>query len=516
MDVELGPAAAVHRLARYAPDTPSLVYEERTFTAAEVDDRAARIAAALAGGGVRAGDRVGYVGLNSATLLFTYLACARLRAVFVPVNFRLAAAEIGEVLDDAGVHTVIAEPGHHPLVDTGVARRHLLVDDDPAVPANGRPVAGWTPLSAALTGDPPPPAHCRGDDLAVLLYTSGTTGRAKGVMLTYGNIWWNDRNFDAATATHPDDVALVVAPLYHVGGLNSFTLRILARGGTVILRRGFDPARVAADIERHRVSGMFAVPVMYSALIRTPAFIHCDRSSLRAVMVAGAPVPPALISEYAELGILLQQAWGLTETAPMATCLPTARTLAKVGSAGIPAPYTEIRLVRPGTAEEITSPRTRGEVCVRGPNVTPGYWNNPDATAAAFDEAGWFHSGDIGELDDDGYLYIVDRLKDMIISGGENVYPAEVERVLVNYPGVLDVAVVGAPDERWGETVVAVLACEPATEPTVEQVGRFAAGQLARYKIPTQVLRTDTLPRSPSGKLDKLTIRAWAHDQLRR
>jgi fatty-acyl-CoA synthase len=516
MNLDLSPAATVGRLARYAPDTPSLVYEERTFTAAEVDDRAARLASVLAAGGVRPGDRVGYVGLNSATLLFTYLACARLRAVFVPVNFRLAAAEVGQVLDDAGVHTVIAEPGHCSLVDSGIARQHLLIDDDPVVPVRGEPAPPWRRLSTMNAVDPPPPLVCHAEDLALLLYTSGTTARAKGVMLTYGNIWWNDRNFDAAAATHPDDVALVVAPLYHVGGLNSFTLRILARGGTVVVRRGFDPERVAADIERYRVSGMFAVPVMYAALLRTSAFVHCDRSSLRAVMVAGAPVPPGLIAEYAEHGIPLQQAWGLTETAPMATYLPIAQTLAKLGSAGIPAPYTEIRLVRPGTLEEITAPRVRGEVCVRGPNVTPGYWNSPDATAAAFDDAGWFHSGDIGELDADGYLSIVDRLKDMIISGGENVYPAEVERVLVDYPGVLDVAVVGAPDEKWGETVVAVLACEVAAEPTVEQVGRFATGKLARYKVPTQVLRTDTLPRSPSGKLDKHTIRAWAHDQLRR
>jgi acyl-CoA synthetase (AMP-forming)/AMP-acid ligase II len=394
--------------------------------------------------------------------------------------------------------------------------RYLLIDDDPTVPVTGDPAPPWRRLSTALDATTDmPPQPCSAEDLAVLLYTSGTTGRPKGVQLTYGNLWWNDRNFDAATATHPDDVGLIVAPLYHVGGLNGFALRILTRGGTVIVRRGFDPERVADDIERYRVSGMFAVPVMYAALLRTPRFVHCDRSSLRAVMVAGAPVPPGLIADYAKHGMTLQQAWGLTETAPMATYLPTGRTAAKLGSAGIPAAYTEIRLVRPGTAEEITEPRVRGEICVRGPNVTPGYWNNPTATAEALRD-GWFHSGDIGELDEDGYLYIVDRLKDMIITGGENVYPAEVERVLVDYPGVLDIAVVGAPHEKWGETVVAVLTCEPGTEPTAEQLAGFAAGRLARYKLPTRVLVTDSVPRSPSGKLDKLTIRTWVHDQVGR
>ncbi|HEV2778702.1 MAG TPA: AMP-binding protein [Actinophytocola sp.] len=518
--MDLSPASAVHRLARYLPDAPSLVYGERTFTAVEVDGRAARLATLLAVGGVRAGDRVAYTGLNSATLLITYLACMRLRAVFLPVNFRLAAEEVGRVLDDAGAHTVIAEEGHRSIVDKVAGavpvRRYLLVDDDPAVPVTGDPSPPWRRLSAALdatTGTPAPPQPCRADDLAALLYTSGTTGRAKGVMLTYGNLWWNDRNFDAVTATGPDDVGLVVAPLFHVGGLNGFALRIMARGGTVVVRRGFDPERVAADIARHRVTGMFAVPVMYAALLRPPAFVDGDRSSLRTTMVAGAPVPPGLITEYAEHGIMLEQAWGLTETAPMATHLPAGRTMAKLGSAGIPAPYTEIRLVRPGTLEEITEPHVRGEICVRGPNVTPGYWNNPAETAAAFDDAGWFHSGDIGELDPDGYLYIVDRLKDMIITGGENVYPAEVERVLVDYPGVLDVAVVGAPHETWGETVVAVLSCAQGASPTVEDLAEFAGGRLARYKLPTRVLVRESLPRSPSGKLDKPSLRAWVRDR---
>jgi fatty-acyl-CoA synthase len=515
--VDLSPAATVHRLARYAPHTPSLVYGDTTFTAAEVDGRAARLAAVLASGGVRPGDRVAYLGLNSATVLFTYLACIRLRAVFVPVNFRLAAAEVAHVLNDAGPHTVIAEDGHRSIVDSVAAtvpvHRYLLIDDDPVVAVTGEPASRWQNLSAAPHGEVAPPLPCHAEDLALLLYTSGTTGRAKGVMLTYGNVWWNDRNFDTATANHPGDVGLVVAPLYHVGGMNGFCMRILAKGGTVVLRRGFDPEQVAADIQRYRVTGMFAVPAMYATLLRTPAFLAADRSSLRAVIVAGAPVPPGLVTEYAKHGMTLQQSWGLTETAPMATYLPAPLTTAKAGSAGIPAPYCDVRLVRPGSTEELTEPRVRGEVCVRGPNVTPGYWNNPTATAEAFDDTGWFHSGDIGELDEDGYLYIVDRLKDMIITGGENVYPAEVERVLADFPGMLDVAVVGAPHEKWGETVVAVVTCEAGAKPTVDRLAEFAATRLARYKLPTRVMELESLPRSPSGKLDKPTIRTWVRDR---
>jgi fatty-acyl-CoA synthase len=248
---------------------------------------------------------------------------------------------------------------------------------------------------------------------------------------------------------------------------------------------------------------------MYSALTRAPGFATADLSTLRSAIVAGAPVPPQLIRNYEEHGILLQQAWGLTETAPFACYLPAGLTAQKAGSTGVPMPYTQIRIVDPATGAGVQDADTRGEICVRGPNVTPGYWNNPEATRAAFDDAGWFHSGDIAHRDKDGFYYIVDRLKDMIISGGENVYPAEVERVLAAYPGVLEAAVIGVPHPKWGETVLAVLTCEPGTAPTLEEVRAFTGGHLARYKLPTQVLIAEQLPRNGSGKLVKSELRRW-------
>jgi fatty-acyl-CoA synthase len=227
---------------------------------------------------------------------------------------------------------------------------------------------------------------------------------------------------------------------------------------------------------------------------------------VRTIVVAGAPVPPFLIQQYAEHGLWLQQAWGLTETAPFATHLPVERTLDKLGSAGIPMPHTEIRVVDPATNEPV-SPGTRGEVVVRGPNVTPGYWEDPEVTRAAFDDEGWFHSGDIGYLDEDGYLFIVDRLKDMIISGGENVYPAEVERALADMPGLADVAIIGTPDRAWGETVVAVVSLAEGAAVTLADVREYAAARLARYKLPRQMRIVATVPRNASGKLDKPAIR---------
>ncbi|MCX4530932.1 SDR family NAD(P)-dependent oxidoreductase [Streptomyces sp. NBC_01669] len=321
------------------------------------------------------------------------------------------------------------------------------------------------------------------------------------------NLWRNAVNVDTMVDTRPGHVNLALAPLFHIGGLNALTLRTLTRG-VVVVRRSFDPEQCLADLVAHRVTSIFAVPAMFAALTRAPGFREADLSALRAVIVAGAAVPPQLIRDYAEShGVLLQQAWGLTETAPFATYLPAARTLEKTGSAGLPMPYTEVCLMVPGGGGVIDEPQVRGEICVRGPNVVAGYWNNQQATREAFDDAGWFHSGDIGYRNEDGHYYVVDRLKDMIISGGENVYPAEVERVLSSFPGVHEVAVVGIPDPKWGETVVAVLTCEPGVEPTLQEVRDFGSGRLARYKLPTRVVLAPELPRNASGKLVKGQVR---------
>lgn len=511
MTVNINPAAAVAANAGYFGDDVVIRYDGGDLTYAELDDRAARLATVLADGGVRDGDRVAYVGLNSATFVVTMLAAFRLGAIYVPVNFRLAGPELEVVLDRSGAVVVVAEEGHRALVDqvrdATALERFLLVDDDPAVPV-GDPADGWeawSPLLAAAL--PMVTVVDRGfDDPAALLFTSGTTGLPKGVILTHGNIWWNSVNVDSRLDARRGDVTYAGAPLFHIGALNSFALRMIVRGGTVAIARAFDPQRFLDDIVEHRVNTMFVVPAMLSAVARLPGVFDIDFSSVRAIVVAGAPVPPAMIREFADHGVLLQQAWGLTETAPFATHLPGEHTLSKTGSAGIPMPYTDVRVVDTDTGEPAPV-GSAGEIIVRGPNVTPGYWNNPEATAAAFDADGWFHSGDIGYLDEDGFLFIVDRLKDMIILGGENVYPAEVERVLAAMPGVADVAIVGTPDPEWGETVVAVLSLENGATVTLDDVREYAASGLARYKLPRRLEVVTAVPRNASGKLDKVSIR---------
>lgn len=516
--VDISPVGALRRRAQY-PTAPALLYESQEISAAQLASNVAEFAAGLAARGLRRGDRIAYLGHNSAVFFETLFAAATLGAVFVPINFRLAADEVRHILTDSGAHTLVVEEGHRELVEAVLndvpARQHLLVDTDPRCPATAVPAAVWTPLSELLGGGRPgpEPVALYDDDLAMLMYTSGTTGRPKGVMLTHGNIWWNAVNVACAVGTRCDDVNLAIAPLFHIGGLNALTLGTLLSGGTVVLRRGFDPGQCLEDLVRHRVSSFFAVPAMYAELARVPGFAEADLGALRSATVAGAPVPSQLIEDYRARGVLLQQGWGLTETASFATYLPAALTEERTGSAGAPMPYTEICLTDPVTGARVREADVSGEICVRGPNVTPGYWNNPDATHAAFDEAGWFHSGDIAYRDAEGYYYIVDRLKDMIISGGENVYPAEVERVLAACPGVLEAAVIGVPDPKWGETVVAVLTCEPGTVPTLEEVRAFTGRHLARYKLPTRVLVTGHLPRNASGKLVKSEIRRWVASQ---
>lgn len=516
---DISPIPQIRRHALLHGHKIAITYEGREVSYAVLYEYVGRYAAALRADGVGPGDRVAYLGMNSLAFVVTYFASVWVGAAFVPVNFRLAAAEIHSVLQDARPDVIVAEPVHAELVDPILAdaavRRALLVDDDPSLTAAGEVSDAWESFGDFIGKEEPlrewvPQSD---DDLAALLYTSGTTGRPKGVMLTHGNIWWNWANVDAVVDTRVDDVTLAVAPLFHIGGLNAFTLRTVTRGGTVVIRRAFDPEQTVRDLVELKVNTMFLVPAMLAAIERVPAFADADLSALRSTVAAGAPVPPALIARYAEKGVLLQQAWGLTETAPFATYLEASMTETKLGSCGVAMPYTSVKVVDPSALTTVDAPSQTGELWVSGPNVSKGYWNNPDATAAAFTPDGWFRTGDIGFADEDGYLFIVDRLKDMVISGGENVYPAEIENVLNARSDIADVAVIGVPDERWGEAVCAVVVLAAgAAAITLDELREFTAESLARYKLPTQLVCVDSVPRNGAGKLDKVLIRQLVKD----
>ncbi len=512
MTVNISPVAHLRRHATFHPDRTAIIYEDRIVSYRELHAHVGSLATSLAGRGVTSGDRIAYLGQNSLTFMLALLSSAWIGATFVPLNFRLAPPEVAELLHNASPSVIIAEPAHAATLDVASLpgdAQLFVVDDDPAAGDAGPHLNAWAPFSPLLhTPDEATPARVlTDDDLALILYTSGTTGHPKGVMLTHGNLWWNVLNMDSFMERRFDDVYLSVAPLFHIGTLNTFTLGAIARGATNVIRRTFDPAATLRDLTTLPVNGVFAVAAMYQAIARTEGFAEADLSHLRLAVAAGAPVPPALLETYQAKGVPMQQAWGLTETAPCATYLEAAQAIRKVGSAGIPMPYGDVRVSDLETLEPVTEPGVLGELWVRGPNVSIGYWDNPEATTGAFLEDGWFRSGDIGYRDTDGYFYIVDRLKDMIISGGENIYPAEIERVLNAHPDLIDAAVVGSPDEKWGEVVVAVVCVTYERTVLLEDLREFCSARIARYKLPTRMLVLDELPRNGTGKLDKMRIR---------
>jgi fatty-acyl-CoA synthase len=480
------------------PMRRALTFEGATWSYGELQHRIDCVANNLQIGGVRHGDRVGFLGLNQPAFFEVMFAASRIGAIFVPLNFRLTGAELAFIITDAGIHTLVADGAHRPVIDSIRAEipvRRFLCEE---------PTDTW----AALDGEPPlevaEPVHA--DEVALIMYTSGTTGLPKGAMLTHANLWWNNTNALHQMDILQSDVTLVVAPLFHIGGLNVTTLVTWQKGGEIILHRSFDPAACLEDIGRYGVTTMFGVPAMFLFMSQLPTFNDADLTSVRMFICGGAPVPEPLIKLYNGRGISFNQGYGLTETAPLVSFLGPEHSLEKVGSAGRAPLFTQVRLVD-DEGDVITAPQQNGEVCVRGPNVMKGYWRRPEATALVVDPEGWFHTGDVGYFDDDGFLYIADRVKDMVITGGENVYPAEVENVLHEHPLIDDVAVIGLPDERWGEAVVAIVVPANGPDITLEDLRDFAGARLARYKLPTRLETVDELPRNPAGKILKFQLR---------
>ncbi|RRO20782.1 long-chain-fatty-acid--CoA ligase [Saccharopolyspora rhizosphaerae] len=492
----------ISRRAAATPNLPAITFTGTTLTYGELADRIDRLAAELAAGGVGQGDRVGYAGLNDREFLVALFASARIGAVFVPLNFRLTAPEMSYILGNAGVHTMLADTERAAVVEQvrteAGLQRTIAVTEAP----------GWEALPDLLAAREPlaEPVHPDADEVAVIMYTSGTTGRPKGAMLTHGNLFWNNVNALLIYDTSQQDVSLVGAPLFHIGGLNVTTLSTLQKGGHIVLTPTFDPVEALRLIEQHRVSTMFGVPAMFLFMSQVPEFESADLSSVRTFICGGAPAPKALIERYGQRGVTFVQGYGLTETAPLALVLRTDEVDAKIGAAGNQVlPLSDVRLV---DAENNSVPAgERGEICVRGPQVMAGYWKDKAATDAVIDAEGWFHTGDIGVVDDEGYVYVVDRVKDMVISGGENVYPAEVEDVLFHHPAIADVAVVGTPHDRWGEAVTAVAVLHPDATLSLEELREFAQGRLAGYKLPLRLEVVEELPRTSSGKIMKYRLR---------
>jgi fatty-acyl-CoA synthase len=396
-------------------------------------------------------------------------ACARLGLMLLPLSWRLTAPELQYQLDDAEPSLFLVEDEYEELaISTGKRHERLTAPVE----------TGTVPGNESVTGE----------DGLLLIYTSGTTGKPKGAVLSHRNCFWTNLSFDATTGVHGDDIVLQVLPQFHVGGWNVQALLAWLKGATVVLERQFDAERVLRLIEEKRVTTMMGVPPIYLFLAQHPRFHEADLSSLERAVVGGAPMPEALLETWAARGTAIVQGYGLTEAAPNVLCLPPEDAVRKLGYAGKPYPFVDVRL------------SDESELQVKGPNVFPGYWRNAEATAQAFTDDGWLRTGDIAEADDEGFYRIKGRLKEMYISGGENVYPAEVEAVLHEHPQVQDAAVVGVPHERWGECGVAFVV---ADGPTEEELVAWCEARLARFKVPSSIRFVGEIPRNSLGKIQK-------------
>ncbi|MGW1013739.1 acyl-CoA synthetase [Streptomyces termitum] len=499
------------RRARKTPDRVAVVHEDGTLTYRELNARVLRLAHALRTLGVTRGDRVAYLGPNHPAFLETLFAAGTLGAVFVPLNTRLTAPELAHNLADSGTTVLVHAPGQDDRARAAAAEADVRHRIALAGPDAGAP--GYEDLLAAAGSDPLDEPVAPGDP-CLIMYTSGTTGRPKGAVLSHANIIWNSVNVLVDTDLTGDEVTLVAAPLFHTAGLNMTCLPTLLKGGRVVLVGSFDAEGVLELIEELRVTYMFGVPTMYDAMAARPRWADTDLSSLRTLNCGGAPVPARTLAAYRDRGLALSQGYGMTEASPGVLFLDREDAAARAGSAGVPHFFTDVRLVRPDGTE--AGPGERGEILVQGPHVMTGYWGRPDATEAALapgDGTGgrWLRTGDVARLDEDGYAYIVDRVKDMFVSGGENVYPAEVEAVLLTHPAVAECAVVGVPDPVWGEVGRAVVVLRPGTPADGDALLAHLRGRLAAYKIPKSLVLADALPRTASGKILKPAVRAtWA------
>lgn len=506
----------------------AVIAGDRELSYVELAERSARLANALRDRGVGKGDRVAYLGENDPSFLETLFAAGLAGAVFVPLNTRLAPPEIQFQLRDSGavllVHSAaLAEPAERGSAGTAVVGR-IVVDDetgpDRTAPdggaGEGGMAAGGTVVEALeaviASGAVLPPDEPVGlDDAAMILYTSGTTGNPKGALLTHGNITWNCVNvlvdFDFAST----DVALMISTMFHVASLDMGVLPTLLKGGTVVLEAKFDPRRTLELIQRHRATTISGVPTTYQMLCEHPDWDATDLSSLNKLTCGGSAVPMRVLEAYERRGLRFSNGYGMTETAPGATTLPAARSRDKAGSSGLPHFFTEVRVADPVDPEAgPAAPGTVGELQIKGPNVIHQYWNRPETSADSYTADGWFKSGDMGYKDPDGFVFISDRLKDMIISGGENIYPAEVEQAIAELEAVGSVAVIGVPDEKWGEVPRAVVLLREGAQLTEEQLRSHLEGRLARFKIPKSVVFVAEMPRTASGKIRKADLRKLA------
>jgi fatty-acyl-CoA synthase len=485
-------------------DREAVVDGNRRISYRKLNGRVNRLSRALQGLGLKPGDRCALLAYNCLEYAEVIFAAAKLGLLLVPLNWRLSPAELAFNLSDSGTETLIFDPGFGRLIpglvdQTGVRRLLVLGEKE-----MGEAPAYEKALAAQSEQEPGPAEPVGLDTPHIIMYTAGTTGRPKGAVLTQGASFWNAINLEMDLYFTPLDRDLLVLPMFHIGGIGLFTLPTIYAGGTVVIQRTFEPAETLRLLKEEDITLFFGVPAVFLFLIQHPDFQPEAFAKARVVMSGGAPLPVSLVKQYHEAGIVLQQGFGMSEAAPSIATLGKDRSLEKAGSIGRSLFHLEARVVDDDLKDVPTG--SVGELVIRGPNLMQGYWKRPEATAEAF-AGGWFHTGDLARMDEEGDLTIVERKKDMFISGGENVYPAEVENAIFELPQVSEVAVVGIPDEKWGEVGRAVVVLKDSQPLSEGQILDHLRGRLAKYKIPKRVVFMDRLPRNAAGKVLKTELR---------
>ncbi len=491
------------------PTKEAVVYNGKRITYGQLNERVNRAASVLAARGITKGSRVALLMVNSNAFLEVFFACAKLGAIAVPLNFRLSPTELEFIINDAGATVIAYHARFRHLLDPIRSETTLKF----AMAVNGECGEGVTGAEGdpdyeeclAGSGTDEPVAEVGQNDPLMMMYTSGTTGKPKGALLTHSNPTWVAVNTQmSALAFNQSDSTLTVAPLFHIGGLAIYTLPMLYCGATVVLQAQFEPEPLLKEVEAEKVSMLFVLPAMWLVLSQRPDFDNYDLSSLRALLSGGAPCPIPVIEFFQKRGFQFLEGFGMTETCASACVLNSEDAVRKNGSVGKPLIHVQMRIV--DEDDKDVAPGETGELVLRGPSMFREYWNRPEATEEAW-RNGWFHSGDLARQDDEGFYYIVDRKKDMLISGGENVYPTEVEQVLYRHPKVKDVAVIGVPDDKWGEVPMALVVPEEGEILTLEEVQAICDNKLARFKIPRHLILLEELPRTATGKVLKRELR---------
>jgi fatty-acyl-CoA synthase len=483
------------------PDKIALVDTNtgREFTYAQFDERASRFAEFMRREWkIQPGERVSILTPNGTDYFEVLYACAKIGAILVPLNWRLALPELQNILEDCTPGALIYDMGTKDATETlgkGLQRLALV----PGKFENGT----YEDALACVSGQSIAMPARSLDDTWYLLYTAGTTGRPKGVIQTFGMVLFNYLNIGPPINLTAEDTTLNNLPVFHTGGNNMYTNPTFIAGGTAIIQRVFDAGQTLQLLSK-RVTAFFGVPAMYLFTSQHPDFETTNLSRMRSWACGGAPMPLSLLELYAKRGINIRQGFGMTETGPTVFLVDETHAISKSGSVGKPQAFVEVRIVDKSGVDVPSG--EMGELLIKGPGVTPGYWQLPEVTGQSFED-GWLHSGDVARRDEDGYYYIVDRWKDMFISGGENVYPAEVENVLFSHPAVAEAAVIGVPDPRWGEVGRALIVVKPGQTLTEQEVLDFCQGRLAKYKIPKSVVFIAALPRNAAGKVLKTELR---------